>query len=200
MFLTHLLMQINKMDSSLCIQYPSAWYHIIDTGINGGILFKKGSKILLKWIVTTCPNQGQGKKLAGGKKMGKTASELKKAGWPKEEMEKYHPWDSIYRYSKESALLSRRDRAFNISRQIVSLLKKKYGATRVVLFGSLAHNAWFTPRSDIDICAEGIPVDRFFRAESEIEAISEDFKVDLVDPQECTPELLKRIEQEGIEL
>jgi predicted nucleotidyltransferase len=115
-------------------------------------------------------------------------------------MNKYHPWDSIDRYSKDRALLARRDRALTISRQIARLLKKKYGATRVVLFGSLAHNAWFTPRSDIDICAEGIPVDRFFGAESEVQESSKGFKIDLVDPRECSPELLRKIEQEGIDL
>jgi predicted nucleotidyltransferase len=132
--------------------------------------------------------------------MGKTASDLKNGGWPKEEMNKYYPWGSLERYSKDGALLARRDRALMISRQIADLLRKKYGATRVVLFGSLAHNAWFTPRSDIDICAEGIPVDRFFQAESEIQDSSEGFKIDLVDPQECSPELLREIEQEGMDL
>jgi predicted nucleotidyltransferase len=87
-----------------------------------------------------------------------------------------------------------------ISRQIAKLLKEQYGANRVVLFGSLAHDAWFTPRSDIDICAEGIPVDRFFRAESEVLKRSEGFKIDLVDPEECPPELLSKIEEEGIDL
>ena len=132
--------------------------------------------------------------------MGKTASDLKKSGWPIEEMKKYHPWDSIVRYSKDKVVLARRARALTISRQIAMLLKNQYGARRVVLFGSLAHHAWFTPRSDIDICAEGIPVDLFFRAESEVQESSEGFKIDLVDPDECPPELLRKIEQEGIEL
>jgi predicted nucleotidyltransferase len=132
--------------------------------------------------------------------MGKTASDLKNSGWPIKEMKKYHPWDSIDRYSKDGDVLTRRAHALAISRRIASLLKEQYGATRVVLFGSLAHDAWFTPRSDIDICAEGIPVDRFFRAESELQEDSEGFKIDLVDPAECPPELLRRIEQEGIDL
>lgn len=132
--------------------------------------------------------------------MGRTASDLKKSGWPRDEMKKYHPWVSIDRYSKDKDLLSRRDQALMVSRQIADLLKKKYEATRVVLFGSLAHKVWFTPRSDIDIYAEGIPVGRFFQAEAEVQESSENFKVDLVDPQECSPELLREIEQEGIDL
>lgn len=132
--------------------------------------------------------------------MGKTASDLKNSGWPPEEMKKYHPWHSIDRYSKDRSIVARRVRALKISRKIARLLKDQYGATRVVLFGSLAHDEWFTPRSDIDIYAEGIPVDRFFRAESEAQNGSKGFKVDLVDPDECPPELLRQIQQEGIDL
>ena len=132
--------------------------------------------------------------------MGKTASDLKKRGWPIKEMKRYYPWDALDRYKKDGTVLARRARALKISRQIARLLKEEYGATRVVLFGSLAHEAWFTPRSDIDICAEGIPVDRFFRAESEVQKGNEGFKIDLVDPDECPPELLREIEQEGIDL
>ena len=87
-----------------------------------------------------------------------------------------------------------------ISRQIAGLLKKKYRATRVALFGSLAHKVWFTPRSDIDIYAEGIPPGQFFRAESEVQKNGAGFKINLVDPKECSPELLRKIEEEGIDL
>lgn len=130
----------------------------------------------------------------------KTASDLKNDGWPREEMSKYSPWESLERHEKDRNLLDRRDRAMLISRRIAGLLKEKYEARRVVLFGSLAHRAWFTPRSDIDICAEGIPPARFFHAESEIQGISEGFKVDLVDPQECSQELQREIKEEGTDL
>jgi len=82
--------------------------------------------------------------------MEKTASDLKSQGWLREEMIKYFPWESLERYDKDKTLLVHRDRAMLISRRIAGLLKKKYGARRAVLFGSLAHKAWFTPRSDID--------------------------------------------------
>ena len=132
--------------------------------------------------------------------MGKTATDLKNSGWPIEEMKKYRPWESSERYKKDRGVIERRARALNISRQIVRLLKEKYGATRVVLFGSLSHDAWFTPRSDIDICAEGIPVDQFSLAESEVQKAGEGFKIDLVEPDECSAELLRVIEKEGIDL
>ena len=132
--------------------------------------------------------------------MAKTASDLKKSGWPIDEMKKYHPWDSIEKYSKDKDVITRRKLALKTSRKLARLLKEKYGAKRVVLFGSLAKDDWYTPRSDIDICVKGIPVDKFFYAESEIQSSSEGFKVDLVDPDECSPELLAKIDRDGIDL
>jgi hypothetical protein len=44
-------------------------------------------------------------------------------------------------------------------RQVVraaSLLKARFGARRVLLVGSLAHQAWFVPDSDVDLAVEGL--------------------------------------------
>ncbi len=132
--------------------------------------------------------------------MERTASDLKRAGWPRQELLGYHPWQAMERHSKDRELNLRRDRAWEVARKAAIILKERFGATRVLVFGSLAHRAWFTPRSDIDLCVDGIPVDKFFHAEAEVEALASVFKVDLVDSRECSPELLKQVEEEGVEL
>lgn len=132
--------------------------------------------------------------------MSKTAADLKHAGWPSDEMRKYRPWEAAERYKRDKRVETIRERAFAIAREAADLLKQRYGATRVILFGSLAHGAWFTPRSDIDLYSEGIPIDDFFEAEGAVQGIDRGFKVDLVEPNECSPELRRRIEREGIEL
>ncbi len=132
--------------------------------------------------------------------MTKTAIDLKKAGWPRDELIKYRPWQAMERRRRDQDFNSHRDRALIIAREAASILKEQFAAHRVVLFGSLAQDAWFTPRSDIDLCVDGIPVELFFRAEAEIEAIASGFKLDLLDFRECSPELLKRVERDGIEL
>ena len=132
--------------------------------------------------------------------MTRTATDLKKAGWPRDEMIKYRPWQAMERYKMDQNLISHRDHALSVARKAAAILKKRFGAKRVLLFGSLAQDAWFTSRSDIDLCADGIHVEHFFRAEAEIEAIASGFKVGLLDFRECSPELLKRVEKEGIEL
>jgi len=132
--------------------------------------------------------------------MGRTASDLKRSGWPVNEIVHYQPWLAIERYNKDDDLKTRKEQCLEISRKVADLLKRKYGAGRVVLFGSLAHGAWYTPRSDIDIYAEGIPVSAFFRAEADAQEISKGFNLDLVDPGDCPPEMISKIKQEGIEL
>ncbi len=123
-----------------------------------------------------------------------------KAGWPRDELIKYKPWQAMERYKMDQDLISYRERALRVARKAALLLKARFGAKRVVLFGSLSQDAWLTPRSDIDLCADGIPIERFFRAEAEVESIASGFKVDLIDFRECSLELLKRIEEEGIDL
>lgn len=69
--------------------------------------------------------------------MGKTASDLKKDGWPPDEMQKYNPWRAAELYTKDPNAVARRGRAMEISREAARILKKKYGATRVVLLAPL---------------------------------------------------------------
>jgi len=78
--------------------------------------------------------------------MGKTA-DLRKDGWPPDEMQKYNPWQAAERYTEDPNAVARRGRAMEISREAARILKKKYGATRVVLFGSLARSSLFAPDS-----------------------------------------------------
>jgi predicted nucleotidyltransferase len=132
--------------------------------------------------------------------MTRTATDLQKAGWPLDELIKYRPWQGLERHKRDRSLIAHRDSALDLARKAAVILKEKFGAERVVLFGSLSKVSVFTSRSDIDLCADGIPSGRSFRAEAEIETIASGFKVDLLDFRECSPEPLKRIEREGIEL
>jgi len=64
----------------------------------------------------------------------------------------------------------------------------------------LVHQGWFGPWSDIDLAAWGIPGNQFYRAVAAVSGISSDFKVDLVDPEDCRPAVRQMIEPEGIDL
>jgi predicted nucleotidyltransferase len=94
----------------------------------------------------------------------------------------------------------RRRQAWRVARQAAQLLRERYGASKVVLFGSLAHDAWFTSWSDIDLAAWGIPPERFYSAVATVTGLSSTFKIDLVEPDTCRPSLRATVEREGIEL
>jgi predicted nucleotidyltransferase len=121
--------------------------------------------------------------------MGKTALELSKEEW-----KAYRPSSRVL----EEPSPERRSRAWETARTAADLLRRRFGATHVVVFGSLAHDEWFTRCSDIDLAASGIPPDAFFRAVAAVTGLSAEFKVDLVDPQDCRPALRQVIEREGV--
>ncbi len=73
------------------------------------------------------------------------------------------------------------------------------GATRVILFGSLARGDGFTPQSDIDLATEGLDWPTYWRTLSALHRMSE-FNVDLVILEDAEPEFRQRIVQGGEDL
>lgn len=91
------------------------------------------------------------------------------------------------------------DLARTTAEQIARELVCRFGARRVLLFGSLAR-ADFTPWSDIDLAVEGISSKDFYKAVAYATGVSGTWKVDLVDMDDCPVSLRKRIDEEGIML
>jgi len=129
--------------------------------------------------------------------MAKTASELSR-----EELRSYRPWLSMERHRKDSEITRRREDAWRVARVAAEMLKKRFGVTRVVVFGSLAHETVFTQWSDIDLAVWGIAPEEFYRAAGAAMDIGleEGIRVDVVDAGDCGPQFLAEIEQEGIQL
>ena len=129
--------------------------------------------------------------------MGKTARELSK-----EELRAYRPWQAMEDYQKDPAVAERRERALKIARSAAEFLKMRYGAKRVVIFGSLAQKTLFTPWSDIDLAVWGIKPEQYFSAAGAAMDMGLDsgIKVDLVDPESCSKEFQTDIEVGGIEV
>lgn len=85
-------------------------------------------------------------------------------------------------------------------KEAVIVLKQRFGVRRVVLFGSVAHPAWFTSDSDVDLAVEGLAPADFWEAWRVVEDIVADRPVDLVEVETARPSLIKAIERYGIEL
>ncbi len=94
----------------------------------------------------------------------------------------------------------RAQRARVLAQRAAALLKERFGARRVVLFGSLARRDFFHRRSDVDLAAEGIRSQDFWRAWSVLDTLGCEFEIDLVDVETASPSLRLEIEREGIEL
>lgn len=92
----------------------------------------------------------------------------------------------------------RQRQGLEVARQCTQILKEKFGATRVVLFGSILNPERMTWRSDIDLAVWGLPEKDFFRAGAAIER-GHDFPIDLVEIQHAKPHILDAIDQ-GMEL
>ncbi len=105
------------------------------------------------------------------------------------------------RQEREQQELARlQEQAWQAARRAAKLLKERFGATRVVVFGSLVHKDCFTRWSDVDVAAWGIRPEDTFRAIGAVMDIDAEPEVNLVDVGACRPSLLATIEREGVEL
>jgi predicted nucleotidyltransferase len=112
----------------------------------------------------------------------------------RDEWQAYHPGARV----DQELVAARWERAWQVARGAAEILRRQFGATQVIVFGSLACRECFSPWSDIDLAALGIPPDLFYRAVAAVTGISSEFKIDLVAPEDCQPTLRQAIEREGI--
>jgi predicted nucleotidyltransferase len=87
--------------------------------------------------------------------------------------------------------------AHQIAQQAADILRGEFAATKVVLFGSLAHQRWFSATSDIDLAVWGLDSGLYFSAVARLQELSSAFKIDLVDMNNCLDKLCDAIKQEG---
>ncbi|HIE53427.1 MAG TPA: DNA polymerase [Armatimonadetes bacterium] len=92
-----------------------------------------------------------------------------------------------------------RERLLARIREVADVLKARFGVRRVVLFGSLAHAAWFMPDSDIDLAVEGLTGD-YWQAWRLVEEMVGDRPVDLIEIEMAGESLQRAIERYGMEL
>lgn len=93
-------------------------------------------------------------------------------------------------------LQSRRSQGMVVAQQAAQLLKQ-WGATRVVLFGSIL-TEYFHETSDLDIAVQDLPEHIYFRSVAKLQDIGS-FAIDLVEIQNAAPYIQEAISY-GIEL
>jgi len=92
------------------------------------------------------------------------------------------------------------EQAWAAARRAASLLRERYGVTRVVVFGSLVHPGCFTRWSDIDLAVWDILPEDTFRAIGAVMDLGGPFEINLVDIQTARPAIHQVIEQEGVDI
>ncbi len=106
-----------------------------------------------------------------------------------------HARRSLAARERESA--ARLARAWRHAEVVAAHLRSKYAPTRILAFGSLAHPELFDDHSDLDLAVEGIAWPDYLRAWNEVDALSREFRVDLVDIATVSDLMRRRIEEEG---
>ena len=118
-----------------------------------------------------------------------------------EELSKFKPTKKIAASGGQSRLLEkRRVKALELAQKASFLLRQRYGAKRVVVFGSLARAKSFSVWSDIDLAVWGIAPNKFFSAVAAVTGLSPDFKIDLVEPDTCREAIKSSILKHGVEI
>jgi uncharacterized protein len=127
--------------------------------------------------------------------MSRTALDLSPEEW-----RQYRPFQASPHGDLTASAQARREDALKTAKQAAQMLRDSYGAKKVVLFGSLSASSGFGRYSDIDLAAWGVPPGDFYRAVAAVTGISDQFNIDLIDPDNCRLSIREAIFTEGIEL
>ena len=93
-----------------------------------------------------------------------------------------------------------REKLLSRIREAAAMLKARFGIPRVVLFGSLAHMAWFRPDTDVDLAVEGLSGGDYWNAWRVVEDTIGDRPVDLIEIETAGASLQRAIQLYGIAL
>jgi predicted nucleotidyltransferase len=85
-----------------------------------------------------------------------------------------------------------------LAKKAAELLKEKFGAQRVVVFGSITQKELYHLHSDLDIAVWGLDEKKFHRAVAKLLELDPAQRVDLVRIENARASLRSVIEQEGV--
>ena len=111
-----------------------------------------------------------------------------------------NPYQVTARQRKQSAIAQTEKRwqqAQALAHKASDFLKQEYGEVEIILFGSSTQRDQFHLNSDIDLAIKGLPPEEFFKVVAQLQDLSPEFKVDLVQLEYCQKSLRELILQEG---
>lgn len=95
----------------------------------------------------------------------------------------------------------KRDLAIEKARSISKILRRRYHAKEVFLFGSLIWRSDFLwTGTDIDLMAKGLKDDKYFEILAEVSTIAHPFHIDLIPFEKAESSIKERVLKEGVRL
>lgn len=99
---------------------------------------------------------------------------------------------------ERSHLQARHQLGMAQAQRLAEILKTKFGATRVVLFGSMLSASDIHMSSDIDLAVWGLPVEKYLSALGHLLMSAKEFSVDLVRIEEAPSSLKAYIDRKSV--
>lgn len=99
----------------------------------------------------------------------------------------------LFKDSQKEEKEKRRQKALIKAKKAAKILKAKYKAEKVVLFGSVLDKDRFYMRSDVDLAVFGLKDELFYTAYAEVMNILSGFEVDLLDYKELLDQMALKI-------
>jgi uncharacterized protein len=99
---------------------------------------------------------------------------------------------------RQKELDERRERAWKVARQCAVILKDEFGASRVVLYGSMLRPELFHSRSDVDLAVWN--VQHYYKAVARLLDLDPEIEVNLAPVEDVRTGLRAVIDREGLEL
>ena len=91
----------------------------------------------------------------------------------------------------------RRQEAIGVAEQCAQILRQEFGATQIILFGSLRGDAPWHWQSDLDLAVSGISDEALWQAHQKLALVMPNWlKFDLVDLEQVAPQVRSRILQQ----
>lgn len=115
------------------------------------------------------------------------------------DMERYRRTARRRKEAYEQWRRRRVEHGWAVARKAASLLRERFRADKVVVFGSLLRPESFDERSDVDLAAQGITDTDFLRAVAAVTGLDREITVDLIQLEQASPSLCKQVE-EGVEI
>jgi len=116
----------------------------------------------------------------------------------REAYKQYNPFFHLAR--KKNDVQDRYKRAYKTAKTVAGLLRNKYQANKVYIFGSLSDINYFTEWSDIDLAVAGIQSSHFYKAVADVEHFNQEFEIDLIDLSDCNKKIKQSVESFGVEI